>query len=124
MVYSNQCGFSQSTYGKEKDISGRNYALSSQQYGSGGNAAMLYSLGSSQNEHINHSLQKSNSIDDLLPYQKMSSVPTHNNGFYQEPEARFYAPGQTGDAGEADYTRIQKGYGVNSQIEGQYGFKK
>lgn len=105
----------------------RDYALSNQQYGSAG-SSISYSLmqpsSSPGSKSLTYNPQKSNSIDDLLPYQKMRLAPQINNGFYQEPEARFYAPGQSGDFGDADYTRIQKGYGVNSKIDGQYGFKR
>lgn len=123
---SNLSGTSAS-YSSEMDFSDLSYGSSDKQYGSPGISSSDFLMGQSLSPGSKsppYSSQNSSSIDDLLPYQKMSSVPTHNNGFYQKPEARFYAPGQAGDFGEADYTRVQKGYGVNSQIEGQYGIKR
>ncbi|MEA3515173.1 MAG: hypothetical protein U9R34_06855 [Nanoarchaeota archaeon] len=132
MSYSSNCNPCSSLYGKDRGISDLtipsvSYGSSNQQSAHAGSSGIPYSLIGLSSPGIKsppYNLQNSRSIDDLLPYQKMRPPPQINNGFYQKPEARFYAPGQSGDFGEADHTRVQKGYGVNSQIEGQYGVKK
>jgi len=115
------------SYSSDMDFSDIGYGSSDKQYGSPGissSYSLMRQASSPGSKSPPYNSQNSSSIDDLLPYQKMRPAPQINNGFYQKPEARFYAPGQSGDFGEADYTRVQKGYGVNSQIEGQYGIKR
>ena len=114
MLYSGKCGPCQSLYGKGTEESNPGYALSNQQYGSGNFSA------SGSNASYHSSPKSSSSIDDILP---SNAMPKITDGFYSQLGAAAYAPNQ-GDFGAGDYTRVQMGYGVNSKIDGQYGFKQ
>ena len=127
MLYSGKCESCQSLYGRGTEKSNPGYALSNQQYGSAGSSITPYSLGGSRSSGSKgsyHSSPKSSSIDDLLPYQGMRPMPKITDGFYSQLGDAFYVPGQQGDFGVSDFDRAQKGYGVNSKIEQQYGFNK
>lgn len=69
------------------------------------------------NSKISGRYKPGSSIDILL--QNIS----YPQDAYKKPEARFYTPGQSGDFSLNEYERGTKGYGVNSDLSGQYGMK-
>jgi len=72
-------------------------------------------------------ISSSSSIEDTLGYKKtpMYQKPEiqNNQWFYKNPVTSSYNTGQNSDFGMDDIARIQKGYGVNSSLSGQYGMR-
>jgi len=80
------------------------------------------------NNYKSLNISYSSSIDDHFGdsqktpmYQKPE---IHNNQwFYKSPMISAYNTGQNSDFGMDGLQRIQKGYGVNSSLGGQYGMR-